>query len=330
MSIKEDVIKLCKEYFDIYLKERDFDGTLKYLSPELKGFGSGEDEFAKYNFDMKRLFKRDIEQAPNEIKYVYHEFEVEVLSNVSAIAFGIMDLETEILGQEIKLTNFRFSILFSRKNESDIFLIRHKHASFASKQQGNDESYPLKELEERNLILNRLVEEKTHELEKLLEYTKKLAITDKLTGLYNRVEIDKRFDDEMESFKRYNFPFSVLLIDVDHFKKINDKYGHQKGDTCLQKISKILREIVRKNDVLGRWGGEEFIVICPNTDLSEAFLLGESIRKMIQNGIFNIEEDCTVSIGVTSVGENDEVDTIIKRVDDNLYRAKAKGRNRVE
>lgn len=330
MLLKEEVMKTCDEYFEAYLKERNLDKMLEYISPEMKGIGSGEDEFSKESLNSIMLLKRDIEQAPNEIKYFFREYEVDVFNSLSAIVFGIMDLETEILDQKIFMANLRFSISFSRKKDTESFLIRHVHMSFPSQEHGSDESYPLKELEERNRILNKLVEEKTQELEKLLEQTKNLAITDKLTALYNRVEIDKRLEEAMENYNRYKLAFSVLLIDVDYFKKINDKYGHQIGDVCLQKTAGILRERVRRNDVLGRWGGEEFIVICPNTALSEAYLLADSIRKIIEEKVFDMEDPYTISIGVTSVRENDAVVDIIKRTDENLYRAKANGRNRVE
>ena len=181
-----------------------------------------------------------------------------------------------------------------------------------------------------NRILEIMVNEKTQELEKLLQQTMVLAITDKLTGLYNRLEIDKRLDEAIAGFKRYGTAFSVLIVDVDNFKRVNDVFGHQKGDWCLQKTAEILKERMRKTDVLGRWGGEEFIVICPNTHLAESVLLGESIRKAIEEESFDIEGNYTVSIGISSVQKDDEANCIIKRADENLYLAKSKGRNRVE
>ncbi len=98
----------------------------------------------------------------------------------------------------------------------------------------------------------------------------------------------------------------------------------------MQKTAEILKERMRKTDVLGRWGGEEFIVICPNTHLAESVLLGESIRKAIEEESFDIEGNYTVSIGISSVQKHDEANCIIKRADENLYLAKSKGRNRVE
>lgn len=330
MSVKNEVIKACNDYFEVYFKERNFDKLVQFLSQDLKGFGSGEDEFAKDSYNYMRLFKRDIEQAPNEVRYQFREFEVDVVNSSLVIVFGIMDLETEIFGHEVKFNNVRMSILFSRESEADNFKMRHKHVSFPAKVQEDEESYPLKEVEERNRVLEIMVDEKTQELENLLEQTKVLAITDKLTGLYNRLEIDKRLEESIGGFKRYGTPFSVLIIDVDHFKRVNDMYGHQIGDMCLQKTSEVLKGRMRKTDVLGRWGGEEFIVICPNIGLAESILLGESIRRIIEEEDFDIEENYTVSIGVASVEEGDEENCIIKRADDNLYLAKSKGRNRVE
>lgn len=330
MMIKDHVEQICKEYFKTYLGNRDFEGLLHFLSLELKGFGSGADEFAKESEALLRLYQRDIKQAPNEIHYVFKEFEVDVLNNLTVVVFCIMDFETELLGQLARIEGLRFSLVFSREKECDGFLIRHKHVSFPAKEHEGDESYPLKEMEERNRILNRLVEEKTLELERILEETKILAITDKLTGLYNRLETDKRLEEAMGLYKRHGTPFSVLLIDVDHFKRVNDKYGHQKGDLCLKKTGSLLKKRIRNIDVLGRWGGEEFMVICSNTLLSDAVCLGESIRVLIEEESFDIDENYTVSIGVSTVSEMEEVNTVIKRADENLYKAKRNGRNRVE
>lgn len=330
MSVKNEIIKICNDYFETYLKERNFEKLLQFLSQDFKGIGTGEDEFSKDSYNSMRLFKRDIEQAPSEVRYKFQEFEVDVVSSLSAIVFCIVDFETELFGHEVKLGDLRMSILFSRESEADTFKIRHQHVSFPAKEQGVDESYPLKQMEERNRILEIMVNEKTKELEKLLEQTMLLAITDKLTGLYNRLEIDKRLDEAIAGFKRYGTAFSVLIVDVDNFKRVNDLYGHQKGDWCLQKTAEILKERMRKTDVLGRWGGEEFIVICPNTHLAESVLLGESIRKAIEEESFDIDGNYTVSIGISSVQKDDEANCIIKRADENLYLAKSKGRNRVE
>ncbi len=158
---------------------------------------------------------------------------------------------------------------------------------------------------------------------------KKLAMVDTLTKTLNRYAIDKEIDYSISVAQRYSMPFSVLMIDVDYFKKINDSYGHHVGDVVLKNTSDMLRENIRKIDKLGRWGGEEFIIIMHASEKETASNKAEELRQLIEKncvkGMYNI----TVSIGVTSYDEDDTRSTLFARVDDALYRAKEEGRNRV-
>jgi len=150
------------------------------------------------------------------------------------------------------------------------------------------------------------------------------AILDKLTNLYNRFMLDDIFNKEILKTKRYNSVFSIIMIDIDHFKNVNDTYGHQIGDLVLKEISKILQDSVRKTDVVGRWGGEEFLIIFPNTDVNNIHLIAEKIRTNIEKFHFSIVGKQTVSLGVTTVIENDIQETILSRADKALYEAKEK------
>jgi diguanylate cyclase (GGDEF)-like protein len=158
----------------------------------------------------------------------------------------------------------------------------------------------------------------------------KLATTDKLTGAHNRTKFDEIMDREMERFRRYNEPLSLIMFDIDNFKEINDTYGHSIGDYILQKIAAIARETIRKIDYFVRWGGEEFIVISPETTLEKAHALAKRLRRNVENYRFNKVGKATVSLGVTEFNNRDTIDTLIKRVDDIMYKAKIKGKNRVE
>jgi diguanylate cyclase (GGDEF)-like protein len=157
----------------------------------------------------------------------------------------------------------------------------------------------------------------------------RLAVTDQLTKLKNRKRIDELFSSEIDKVKRYKHPFSIILIDVDHFKSVNDTYGHQTGDLVLVTLAEILKNSVRKTDTPGRWGGEEFIIICPETDLAGVISTAEHIRKKIESHHFETVEHKTASFGVTEYVEGDTQKTMIDRADKALYEAKANGRNRV-
>jgi len=157
----------------------------------------------------------------------------------------------------------------------------------------------------------------------------KIAITDSLTELFNRRHIMSRFEEEFEKFKRLKKNVSCIMIDIDHFKAVNDSYGHLTGDQVLKIISARMRDIVRAYDILGRYGGEEFLVIMPDTGLEDARGLAERIRSSIkEESIGNVS--VTLSLGVVCVQESDRsVDDIISRADENLYKAKQGGRDRV-
>ncbi|MEK6202019.1 MAG: GGDEF domain-containing protein [Desulfobulbaceae bacterium] len=165
-------------------------------------------------------------------------------------------------------------------------------------------------------------------------------ITDPLMNIYNRRYLDRRLMEEVQRASRYELPFSVFLLDIDHFKKVNDTYGHQVGDLVLKKIGSVIVNSVRELDVVIRYGGEEVLVILPSTKVADAVELAERLRRKIEETMM-VEPDLekirpairvTVSIGVAGYrfcGDQDTVDTIVGRADKALYQAKSEGRNRV-
>jgi len=157
-----------------------------------------------------------------------------------------------------------------------------------------------------------------------------LWMTDQLTGLYNRSRLDELMDAELRRAHRYGTHFSILLLDIDHFKRINDSYGHLVGDDVLYAVAKVLQNSIRDVDLVGRWGGEEFMLILPNTNQSEALILAEKLRITLRDHPFTPVNRVTASIGISSYINGVDSDELFKRADDALYRAKAKGRDRVE
>jgi len=157
-----------------------------------------------------------------------------------------------------------------------------------------------------------------------------LSITDKLTGLNNRLRLDEILLEEFNRMKRYSLELSIIICDIDFFKAVNDSYGHLVGDQVLIEIAQILRSNCREVDVVGRWGGEEFLIICPETSAGEAVTVTEKLRSLIEKHDFSEVGNKTASFGVTSGMQNDSVEDILRRADKALYRAKEIGRNRVE
>jgi diguanylate cyclase (GGDEF)-like protein len=155
------------------------------------------------------------------------------------------------------------------------------------------------------------------------------AITDPLTGAFNRRHMERRLAEELESGRRRAAPAALLLIDIDHFKRINDELGHKAGDKVLQGIVDVVRSHSRKGDHLFRRGGEEFVLLLPDTTESEAALVAEDIRKAIAEATLLEARPVTASIGVGSVLPEDSAESWIKETDAAMYAAKEGGRNRV-
>ncbi len=169
-----------------------------------------------------------------------------------------------------------------------------------------------------------------YELKRLNARLLELSITDKLTGLFNRQKTDERLNHEKAMLERHaDYRTSVLLIDVDHFKTINDTRGHQVGDNVLCELAALFRENLRSSDVIGRWGGEEFIIILPQTGEAEAFAAAEHLREAVERHGFGENGGITISIGVAPLERALSVHENIAQVDRALYEAKRLGRNRV-
>ncbi len=161
-----------------------------------------------------------------------------------------------------------------------------------------------------------------------------MAATDPLTGLYNRREYEMLFTHEIERARRADTPLSVCIVDLDHFKKINDSYGHGAGDEVLRRTANLLKDKLRSMDIVGRLGGEEFIILLPQTTIDQAAMIGNRLLEAlaateIETGVVTIR--ITATIGIAQLLEKDpDFNAIIQRADEALYRGKETGRNRVE
>ncbi|EAT11976.1 diguanylate cyclase [Bermanella marisrubri] len=166
-----------------------------------------------------------------------------------------------------------------------------------------------------------------------LDLMEKWATTDPLTGLYNRRFFFEQAQRELERVQRNETDASFIILDIDHFKKVNDEYGHLVGDDVLEGLAKLFKETFRKVDLCCRFGGEEFVICLPDTDTEGALLVAERTRKKVEELSFNTEKGplhVTISLGVSSANENTTLEDMLKRADDALYQAKQNGRNRTE
>ncbi|MBU3013670.1 GGDEF domain-containing protein [Poseidonibacter lekithochrous] len=157
----------------------------------------------------------------------------------------------------------------------------------------------------------------------------KLSVTDQLTKLYNRHKLHEVLQNEFYRAERINYSFGVIILDIDNFKLINDTYGHNIGDNILQELAMLLKKNIRVSDTLGRWGGEEFLIIVPQGDTKSKQILAEKLRIIIEKHIFPTVTNITASFGISVYNKGDDIDSLIKKADDALYEVKENGRNQV-
>ena len=160
-----------------------------------------------------------------------------------------------------------------------------------------------------------------------------LAITDELSGIFNRRHALRRLDEELAKAERLGQPLSCILLDIDHFKQINDAHGHQAGDAVIVKLAALVGGVIRIYDIFARYGGEEFLLILPNTDMAKAVLLATRIQTLVEEKLgqdFDPPKSVTISQGISDMWPGDTMERILNRSDMALYRAKERGRNRAE
>lgn len=182
------------------------------------------------------------------------------------------------------------------------------------------------------LMANEQIQKQKQQLSKAYHKMETLARTDPLTKLSNRRDFLEKFQLEVIRFERNKIPFSIVLSDIDDFKRVNDEYGHDCGDIVLLGISELMRSAVRKQDVVGRWGGEEFILLLPETRIEGGKRVAEGIRKNLESKTFSFNEEeitVTMTFGVTQYDGTMNINTCIKVADEALYSGKREGKNRV-
>jgi diguanylate cyclase (GGDEF)-like protein len=190
------------------------------------------------------------------------------------------------------------------------------------------------QLQDTNSYLEQKIYERTESLldtqKELLEDNSELtrmALTDNLTGLSNRTHMNQILHKEFSRFERHNQRFGIIMLDIDHFKTINDKYGHDAGDTVLKKLAATFASAIRSSDFIARWGGEEFLICCTTIEEEDLLPIAETIRQLVANTPFDHKGQITSSLGCAAIVKGESIGDLIKRADVALYEVKNNGRN---
>jgi diguanylate cyclase (GGDEF)-like protein/PAS domain S-box-containing protein len=194
--------------------------------------------------------------------------------------------------------------------------------------------HDITELEETKQQLRNINKAMKHKVDELYTMTNALeqkAFKDNLTGINNRENFEEFFSLEIANAKQNNKSLSLIIFDVDHFKLVNDTYGHQAGDIILIDLVNLIADNIKNGDIFARWGGEEFVILAPQTEIIGATNLAENLRKIVQSHPFSyVDKEITLSFGIAQLSETDDKKTLFEKADSALYEAKKNGRNRIE
>lgn len=226
----------------------------------------------------------------------------------------------------VLLIGFILAYIFARVLTDPIFKIRNK--ANAIKELDFTTTLEVKNSDEIG-ELGATINEISKKLSDTLHELERLSQTDKLTQVSNRLKVDSFIENEVYRAKERDKTFSIILLDIDKFKDVNDTFGHPTGDYVLKSIASIIQKHCRKVDLVGRWGGEEFIIILPDTSLEGALKTAENLRSLIENFEFKDVGNKTASFGVTEYDKSFSIKDLISKVDEALYTAKESGRNKV-
>ncbi len=311
--------------------------NLTRICEVIKGLSS-EIELTKVKEKLGDVMKEGFGDIYGEL----HRFEEEKIYNIGAkknireSAFPKSDLDQVTREEETKVYVRKKESPGSENKKELIILfplkIRHEMQGLMGFKVDGDETLNVPESEELIKGLQILSNQTNMLMERarLYEKVSEMSIYDGLTGLYNKGRLREMFEEEKKRMETANQPLSFLMIDIDHFKKFNDNYGHQVGDEVLKGVAEVLKKGVRESDVVARFGGEEFSVIAPKTELLGAESLADRLREMVADyelSHCNQKLSITVSVGAACLDTDDDFEELIDRADAALYRAKEAGRN---
>ena len=288
-----------------------------------------ENDLKLSDLEIMGLFKEKYPTA-TEVESVLIEVEPEEKEFVKRIASEIVS-EIDSVIESLERHNRNLS-----KKEESFKEIEQSVEDRSVKDMVSQVLVELKEIRKQNEELKKRLEEANSQIKKLteeLEEKEKEATIDFLTQVANRASFDRALSDMVNDFYRRNYPFALIMIDIDDFKKINDTYGHQAGDYVLQELARVLKSQLRARDVIARYGGEEFAIILPGVTFSQALRVAERLRRSIEKHLFkykDVQIPVTISVGLAMMRDGLDETAIIEKADKALYLAKRSGKNQVK
>ena len=277
-------------------------------------FGNIED----FTDNLKARFKR-LNKNPAEAVYVYS-----CTARKALLKEKLLD-ELSVLESLAPTAGFfTYGEFFQSKKAAELLNVTTTFMMLSEKEDTGKKQFKERKVAEFDAVLKAL----THLVKITTMELEHLSTHDILTGLYNRNEYLKVINNTIKSAKRYNERFGLILLDIDHFKLVNDNYGHSVGDKVLKELAKVLRQNVREADFVGRWGGEEFVIIANHAGVEELEKLVKKLQRHIEKMDVNPLKRISASFGLTVYIENDTDESMFKRVDNALYVAKQTGRDR--
>jgi diguanylate cyclase (GGDEF)-like protein len=328
------LLERCRQWHDhhlkVYFTERDLAKSLATYHPQAIGVGTGRGEFGHIPEAMREVVRRDLQGFPGSIDYAIRQRAFHCITDQVIACQALLDLSLEIDTHRMNLRDLRHTMVVCLDDEL-VPRICHIHVSFPTDVHGDEEPYPLKEIEEISSLVDELIANKTQDLMAAYRKLERMAIVDRLTGLYNRIRLDEKLQQEIIRANRYGSNIALCMLDIDDFKTINDSHGHLAGDQVLKTLGEILRDTMRDTDLAGRWGGEEFMLILPETSAEQAQAMAERIRETFEGCRFQVPDSepvgMTVSCGIAAFETGDDVDSLFQRADRALYKAKHNGKN---
>ncbi len=333
------------DFFDRFLKKRKLIGNYvvegTYIPQILKSLEKIRGYDIVGGFTDKKLVIEypiiDIKDMPlgrivfvKDISTAFNRFfaNVGIFGAYNLILIGILSLVFYALFNKILS-----DVYLLEKLASEFQAGKFEHISLLSKKIKRGNGDEMERLKRAVYIMASELEDLINQLKKDKEKLEEIAYKDPLTGLYNRRFFLEHAKALFEHAKRYSSPLSVLLMDIDNFKRINDTYGHDVGDMVIQRLAEVIKSTSRGSDIPARWGGEEFILLLPSTDTKGAKLVAERVRNLFKNSrlkVGNEQVGTTVSIGVSEYRGQEKLEQLLKEADEALYTAKRSGKDRVE
>jgi diguanylate cyclase (GGDEF)-like protein len=348
LALLRNINKNSQDYFFIY----DMGGNiiLHSYNPELEGKNFFTSSDKAHHSVVEQFIKNAKEGSSNFVSYSWEnpkngKFEtklsyVEKIPNTNWVVgsgFYTKEIEKIAESQIAALQKINEAELLTIKFYSIVFVVISIITSIFISRKLKDsfdwfkKNLMLKsnQLQELNSELEEKIEQRTHELKEAYERMHLIANTDSLTQIHNRYSFLNAFNNELEKYKISKIEFSLIMLDIDYFKNINDTFGHDIGDYAIVEMTKIVKECLRSSDIFGRVGGEEFMILLPYTPLQSAKDIAQRIRKEIYENRFESINNMSVSLGVVEYKEGESGNSMLKRVDIALYEAKTQGRNMV-